>query len=86
MSAIVLALGVAIIIQSLAICRPFQYQWDTSIEGVCGNRNLGILMTAVFNLVTDLGILIMPMPLVWNLRLRTSKKVALTAIFGLGGL
>lgn len=80
---ILLAIGNTI--QCLAICRPFYFQWDKSIEGgVCGNRNLGILLVAFMNLATDIIIVLMPMPLVWNLKMARSKRLALMGMFGFG--
>ncbi|RDL40284.1 uncharacterized protein BP5553_00263 [Venustampulla echinocandica] len=82
---IVIMLAVGNIIQCLAICRPFAFQWDKTIEGgVCGNQTLGILLVAFLNLVTDLMIVIMPMPLVWKLKMPRPKRLVLMAIFGLG--
>jgi len=82
---IVIMLGLGNIIQCLAICRPFAFQWDKTISGgVCGNQKLGILLVAFLNLFTDLMIVIMPMPLVWKLKMPRSKRLALMGIFGLG--
>ncbi|CAG8955236.1 hypothetical protein HYFRA_00007253 [Hymenoscyphus fraxineus] len=82
---VVIMLGVGNTIQCLAICRPFSFQWDKTIEGgKCGNQNLGILLVAFLNLVTDLIIVIMPMPLVWNLKMPRHKRLALIGIFSLG--
>ena len=41
---------------------------------------------AAYNVATDLAILILPMPLVWNLQMRTPKKVAVTYVFLCVGL
>ncbi|CAG8970860.1 hypothetical protein HYALB_00000838 [Hymenoscyphus albidus] len=82
---VVIMLGVGNTIQCLAICRPFSFQWDKTIEGgKCGNQNLGILLVAFLNLVTDLIIVVMPMPLVWNLKMPRHKRLALIGIFSLG--
>ncbi|PQE06817.1 integral membrane protein [Rutstroemia sp. NJR-2017a BBW] len=82
---IVILLGIGNIIQCFAICRPFAYQWDKTIEGgTCGNQTLGILLVAILNLITDLIMVIMPMPMVWNLKMPRSKKLALMGMFGLG--
>jgi hypothetical protein len=81
----ILMLGVGNTIQCLAICRPFAIQWDKTIKGgKCGNQTLGILLVAFLNLATDLIIVIMPMPLVWKLKMPKPKRLALMAMFGLG--
>jgi len=82
---IVVLLGIGNSIQCLAICRPFAFQWDKTIKGgVCGNQTLGILLVAFLNLITDLIIVFMPMPLVWKLKMARPKKLALMGMFGLG--
>lgn len=81
----VIMLAVGNIIQCLAICRRFAFQWDKTIKGgVCGNQTLGILLVAFINLLTDLIIVIMPMPLVWKLKMPKQKRLVLIGIFGLG--
>lgn len=36
------------------------------------------------DLIIDVIVILLPMPILWTLQLRTSKKILLTAIFGLG--
>ncbi|KAJ4288099.1 hypothetical protein N0V90_012116 [Kalmusia sp. IMI 367209] len=70
-----------------AICRPIQYNWTPdpiAIKQHCGNLNMKFLLSSIFNLVLDFGILILPMPMLWTLQLNARKKVALTVVFGLG--
>ncbi|KAH6649205.1 hypothetical protein F5144DRAFT_99 [Chaetomium tenue] len=77
---------VACTIAWLATCRPFQYNWELGPEVPrhCGNLPMKFLLSAVFNLVLDLCILVLPMPLLWTLRLNTRKKIAISVVFGLG--
>ena len=84
MALVITGVGLGATIQCLAICRPIQYQWDTTIDGVCGNKNLGILTSAIFNMITDLGLYTMPIPMLWNLQMPFTKKLALIGIFSLG--
>ena len=39
------------------------------------------IVQAGFNMVSDLYLLAIPLPLIWNLRLSASKKVGICAIF-----
>lgn len=36
------------------------------------------------DLIIDIIVILLPMPILWRLQLRTSKKILLTAVFGLG--
>ncbi|KAF2451160.1 hypothetical protein P171DRAFT_515235 [Karstenula rhodostoma CBS 690.94] len=67
------------------ICRPFAYNWDQSIAGGhCGDRQRFYIWTGLQNLVQDVVLIAMPMPLLWNLRLPLSKKISLTFVFAMG--
>lgn len=41
---------------------------------------------SVPNIVTDLIMLLLPMPVIWRLKLPTKQKIALTGVFLLGSL
>ncbi|KAK4031538.1 hypothetical protein C8A01DRAFT_21259 [Parachaetomium inaequale] len=77
---------VACTITWLATCQPFQYNWELGpdVPRHCGNLPMKFLLSAVFNLVLDLCILVLPMPVLWTLRLNTRKKIAISVVFGLG--
>ena len=82
--ALTAALLVTIILETLLICRPFAYFWDKSVRGVCGNEVITYLTAGIFNLLVDVIIVVLPMPMLWRLQLPWTKKLALTGIFGLG--
>jgi hypothetical protein len=69
-----------------SICRPFKYNWELSPtpRSHCGNLNMKFLLSAIFNLTLDVCIIILPIPMLWNLQLNVRKKAALTVVFGLG--
>ncbi|KAI1458187.1 hypothetical protein F4805DRAFT_474625 [Annulohypoxylon moriforme] len=77
---------IACTIAFFTVCRPMKYNWgigSTALEH-CGDLNLKFLLSAIFNLVLDMSILVLPMPMLWTLRLNSSKKVALMFVFSLG--
>jgi hypothetical protein len=43
-----------------------------------------VLVNSFFNTVTDILLLALPLPFIWNLTLLKSQKVALLGIFALG--
>ncbi|GKZ29880.1 hypothetical protein AbraIFM66950_006841 [Aspergillus brasiliensis] len=75
-----------VLIEAFALCKPVQYNWDKSIEGQCTGENVAYLVAGIVNLTIDTFIVILPMPLVFNLQLILSKKVAVAAMFSLGAL
>lgn len=76
----------SVVLSSILLCWPFAYNWDQSIPGHCGNQVLSYIITGAFNIVTDLIVLCMPMPIIWKLQMPRANKVALTIIFAIGFL
>lgn len=54
-------------------------------HGTCLNITALLISTAVLNIFTDIGILILPMPIVWRLQIQRSQKFAVSGVFLLGG-
>lgn len=75
---------VAVILEAFLLCKPIRYSWDKNIDGHCGNAFAAYLSVAIVDLITELSIILLPMPYVWTLQLPVGKKIALTCIFGLG--
>ena len=45
-----------------------------------------MIIGGVQNIVTDLVILCLPLPVLWNLQMAKQRKKQLTGVFALGGL
>ena len=73
------------ILIALTDCSPFAYNFRKTINGGhCGNQVAAFAAVAAIDIVVDLGILTIPIPRVWELRLPLAHKLALIGIFGLG--
>jgi hypothetical protein len=73
--------------QLLLACHPIAYNWDKTIPGgSCMNANAPFLSSAIINVAIDVIIVILPMPVLWNLQMKVSKKVSISLIFGIGAL
>ncbi|KAG5986615.1 hypothetical protein E4U52_008404 [Claviceps spartinae] len=66
------------------ICVPVQKLWQPQLPGHCINQVGTWIANASSTILTDLLILIMPMPQIWTLQLRKAEKIGLTMAFGLG--
>ncbi|KAF2112861.1 hypothetical protein BDV96DRAFT_145371 [Lophiotrema nucula] len=79
----------AFIIEILAICKPIAYFWElgfTSLKGSCPtgvNSQMARFIPGVLSLILDVVIFVLPLPVLWTLRMPTNKKVATTAVFGI---
>ncbi|KAL4745344.1 hypothetical protein BDW72DRAFT_211488 [Aspergillus terricola var. indicus] len=84
---VIVAWAIATILAGCLICRPFAYNWDKTIRGgYCGDQVTSFTITGIINLVTDVVVLVLPMPSLSKLQMATYKKVTLIAVFGLGAV
>ena len=77
---------IMVILEAFLVCKPFAYSWNKLREGHCNNQLMIYVSSGIVNLVIDVAIVILPMPMLWGLQLGLHKKLALTFIFGLGAV
>lgn len=70
----------------LTSCIPLAKIWDSELSGHCINNNAFYQWISFPNILTDVAILILPLPLVWNLHATINQKVGLTITFSAGGV
>jgi hypothetical protein len=69
------ALIVAVIFESFLLCWPFAFTWDKTIEGgVCGSSRNAYLAIAIVNLLIDLAMVFLPMPVLGNCKCQFEKR------------
>ncbi|KAJ5653790.1 hypothetical protein N7490_000793 [Penicillium lividum] len=62
-SAIVWAWALSIILESFLLCHPVEYNWNPMLQGGgCGNRNAAFVVAGVLNMVTDILVMSLPIP------------------------
>ncbi|GLI80622.1 hypothetical protein PoHVEF18_008977 [Penicillium ochrochloron] len=84
---LVLAIGITVFFQTIFQCSPIAYGWDQSVgPGTCIDQTIFYRYISPFNVLTGILILVLPLPLVWKLQAPKAQKIALTAVFLLGGL
>ena len=83
---IVVCFGIAADLLTIFACVPVKGSWDPTIRPSCINLGLWIIIHGSQNVVTDFVLLCLPMPLVWKMHMRISRKLQVSAIFILGGL
>ena len=71
----------------IAACTPRRKIWDPLMRtGHCHNIDAILQASGLFNIISDVAILILPMPCVWRLCLPLKKKILMTMIFATGFL
>ncbi|OCL14689.1 hypothetical protein AOQ84DRAFT_280489, partial [Glonium stellatum] len=77
--------AMSVILCGFLLCRPFAFNWDQTIKGGhCGNQILSYILTGAFNICTDVIVLCLPLPVIWNLQMRIWNKIGLIGIFAVG--
>ena len=68
-------------------CNPISGFWNRNLPARCDvKQTYFCLGTAIPNIVTDVALLVLPIPYIWRIQRPTSQKIALAGIFMLGGL
>lgn len=80
------ALWITAAFLSVLPCHPVSYNWDRTQQGghCTGNPGDFTIGVSVPNIVTDVLILLLPLPVIWQLKMQPQKRVALCGIFSLG--
>lgn len=76
---------VALIIK-IRICDPIPFYWLGTGQGSCLDQAAALIADSVISVVSDLIILILPLPLTWSLQMSRNKKLRVMGLLGAGGL
>ncbi|KAF1356127.1 hypothetical protein BDV97DRAFT_364919 [Delphinella strobiligena] len=83
--AVTVVYGMWSVFSTLLMCIPVSYFWKEDIAGGhCLNKYSVWFANASLNIVTDIAIFILPMPVLHDLHLPRRQRFALMAVFGLG--
>ncbi|KAH7086473.1 hypothetical protein FB567DRAFT_629530 [Paraphoma chrysanthemicola] len=74
----------AILFVSIFECVPIRSYWDRQVPGRCINRAVNYYGTAVFNILSDLTLLIIPFFILRHTVMARRQKFTLAIILGLG--
>ncbi|PVH81178.1 hypothetical protein DL98DRAFT_548618 [Cadophora sp. DSE1049] len=68
------------------ICNPIAALWIPDLPAVCLDRVKLFYCDTVMSALTDMVILVLPIPLVWSLKMPLKKKLRIAALLGAGGI
>ncbi|KAL9118458.1 MAG: hypothetical protein Q9187_004996, partial [Circinaria calcarea] len=83
--AVVLCYNVAAVFVVIFQCYPIQANWDPTVSGHCINYGHFVLLIGILNILSDVAILSLPLPVLWRLQISRNQKWVLSGIFLLGG-
>lgn len=68
-------------------CAPFAYSWDKTIpHGHCINLLIPLRLIGGLNILSDVAMLVLPLPVIWHLHTSTKQKIGLTLTFLTGSV
>ena len=62
------SLMLAVVLATLLICHPLRLNWDKAAGGSCGDTSALYLGGGIVNLILDVTIVALPMPMLWGLQ------------------
>lgn len=83
---ILFAWGIAISLITLFACIPIRKNWDVFVPGHCLERQSTLKWMIIANILTDLIVLILPMPMLWHQQISFRGKLGLCGLFAAGYL
>lgn len=78
--------GLVVFLEVFLICRPMAVDWNTHINGTCGNQIISYLILEGFGLLFDLTIAGVSIPYMWRLPMARAKKIQIQTVFSISAL
>ena len=67
-------------------CTPVQRNWDPFVEGNCMDQDRIFIAISMLRVFSEVLTLICPLPTIWRLRMGRQRKMAISALFGVGAM
>lgn len=82
---VVLVAYIPVQLLKIFICSPIPSYWDRSVPGRCLDQPKIFLTDTAMAAVTDLIIMLIPIPILWQVRMTLRKKLKILAMLSVGG-
>ena len=83
---IVVCWFIALYITEFTVCKPVQKNWNPLMDGTCGDFKKMCNAIGLTHAIIDFSVLLIPLPLIWNLRISIIKKCWLSVLMLAGVL
>lgn len=84
LSLMIVAHYIALFFAFLFQCIPREKIWNTVLQGRCIDISAGFLSAGIINLIFDMGILCLPIWVIWHLHMPLERKLGVLSLFGVG--
>ncbi|KAI9713726.1 MAG: hypothetical protein M1812_006564 [Candelaria pacifica] len=82
---LLMAYYIPALITKIRICMPISAYWRGEREN-CLDQGAIIMSDSIISVISDLAILVLPLPLTWSLQMPRKKKLRVIGLLGAGGL
>lgn len=65
-------------------CIPYERIWNKTVPGACYDWRKVNLTTSIFNLLSDIMILLLPQGIIWRLHMSLKRKIGISFLFMIG--
>lgn len=76
--------GVAASITNMLQCMPIAKAWNVALPGECFDQYILFEGVVIFNLVTNIIIIVLPMPTIWHLHMPLRQRILVLSVFSIG--
>ncbi|MCJ1251879.1 hypothetical protein MMC30_009117 [Trapelia coarctata] len=83
---LVVFFNIAVTLVKIFSCSPVRKIWTPPLPGHCLNLAAIFYSTGIFNLVTDVVLLVLPFEFTWRLKIDLKRKLGIYSVFALGSL
>lgn len=75
---------IALFFRGIFLCDPLEKVYNPAVPGHCLQKNIPPYLSGFFNTISDIYILVLPVPFIWKLNMKVSRKLRLIAVFSAG--
>ena len=72
---------IASVVRCLIFCTPVDKYWNKAKPGHCRSADALYIASAVPSVAIDLYILLLPLPIIWRLSMKLSRKILVAGVF-----
>ncbi|CAI7569306.1 unnamed protein product [Penicillium discolor] len=65
-------------------CIPIQSIWNSDVKGTCINLVAFSYFTNITNLITDIWVFLLPVPIIFGLHINRRRKLEVAGVFAIG--
>ena len=74
----------AMMLSLIFLCTPVRKFWNPKLPGRCSNSFAHIVVSALFNVVSNFATVILPIRAIWKLQMPMKKKIGVSTLFMAG--